>query len=137
MDYNLALGLGKAAYIGMWLASGYYFFRTALTFTVKQPSLAGLKGGLQYIVQNGRILHPYIGLAVLLLFPYHGYTMFNVFGITPKTVLGIGTSLTALVTITLGLTLWSDRSKMPVRKLHRWSMFLLLAVSSLHVVLKV
>lgn len=134
--YYIALRLADAAFIGMWLAAGYYFARTVLTFVFKTLSLAGLKDGLQHIVQSARGIHPYIGLAVLLAFPYHAYTMFTMYGISAKTVLGGGGSVTTLITIALGLTLWRDRSNLRLRLLHRRSMFLLLTVVTWHAAFK-
>lgn len=135
-NFAIALNLGKAAYIGIWLAASYYFSRSALTYAVKQPSLAGMKSFLQPLVQHGRVIHPYIGLAVMLLFPYHGLAMFTFYGFSLKTVAGICTSVAGLITMALGLTLWRNRANMPVRLLHRRLMFLLLAAAIWHFLIK-
>lgn len=137
MDYYyIALRVADVAFVGIWLATFYYFSRSVFTYILKHPNLAGLRNILQSVVQNARIIHPYIGLAVLLLFPYHAFTMATTYGVNAKTALGSASSLTFLVTAVLGLTLWRNRGNLSARTVHRRLMFLLLTVVTWHVALR-
>ncbi|MDR3561205.1 MAG: hypothetical protein P4N41_24665 [Negativicutes bacterium] len=133
MDYyHLAKGMGKVAFSGVWLAAAYYLARTAFIFAMKRPSLAGFKGVLEQVVPIARNAHPYIGVAVLLVFPFHAFMMYSPYGIGVRMVTGMVSAAGAVATISLGFALWRNRGNLKVRQWHRLSMFMLLAAATAH-----
>ncbi|HEY3424325.1 MAG TPA: hypothetical protein VGL27_05975 [Negativicutes bacterium] len=88
---------------------------------------------MQNLVRSGRSIHPYIGGSVFLVFPWHGYTLWqqNPFGIKP--LLGLTASLVLLAMAISGIVLKYQPGWLPLRRLHRAGMALAAFVLLCHI----
>ena len=132
MDYNIALYMGRITIILVLIAPFYYVLRTLLTSSISRSINPNAVKLLRSSVKYTRISHPYLGALIPLFAPYHMYVMWMTHDIGLKVGLGILLSFSLLYMVALGIMLRRQLANSNLRKIHRYSALLILALAILH-----
>jgi hypothetical protein len=136
MDFFLAMATAKVGFLAAWLATGYYFLRVVFMNSGSIPALNTFRPVLLQLVSYARHSHPYLGLVVYLLLPYHAYVMYLLFPLTVQTILGMVRMFAMTVMLLLGLMLWRNKGNLTLRRTHRVVMYFVLLTAVLHIIVR-
>lgn len=133
MDYyNIALYIGKITFVLVLIAPLYYVLRTLLTWSISHRINLSAAKMLRSSVMYARISHPYLGVFIPFFALYHMYVMWMTHDIELKAGLGILLAFSLCYMVALGLMLKRQPANSMVRKTHRISGLLIVALAILH-----
>lgn len=132
MDYQFALLAAQISVGLLLLAIAYYVAKNLLLRVPKKSFNGRLQPGLRQLVQLTRRIHPYAGLLLFFVFPYHAYVMLANHPFTPTVFSGLALAGVLLGTMGMGMMLRKNPGNIIMRGRHRAGMYLVLAIFFLH-----